>query len=295
VRAHVSSDAAERARAVARQNRVDLLLSVGGGSAIGLAKAVALHSGLPIVAVPTTYSGSEATAVWGLTDDGIKTTGIDPRVLPGTIIYDAELTQSMPRQLSVSSGLNALAHAIDALWAPRCSPATQSQALKAIRMLAAALPAVAENPGSLAARDQALRGAYLAAAVFNSTGSGLHHKICHVLGGTFGLPHSDTHAVMLPHVLAINLPAVPGLHARLADALEQMPTAGDAPGASKTDAVAALARLYDRLDAPRSLAALGFAEADIETATGIILPLVPASNPGEISREILIELLRAAL
>lgn len=279
---HVPVATARRARAVAEEHRVDLLVSVGGGSATGLAKAVALTTGLPVVAVPTTYAGSEATDVWGLTEEGRKTTGSDDRVLPQTIVYDAELTVSMPVELSVASGLNAMAHCVDSLWGPRASPVSTGLATEGARLLAGGLPLVVVDPEALTGRERTLAGAYLAAVAFTAAGSGLHHKACHVLGGRFGLPHAQTHAVVLPHVLAFNAPATPGAALRLAEALRS------------DDAVAGLAGLYDELDAPRSLRELGMRERDLAEATELILGQAPASNPRAVDREGLAALLHAA-
>jgi maleylacetate reductase len=216
---HVPLHKAEKARNAAIHNDIDLLISVGGGSAIGLAKAIALTSGLPILAVPTTYAGSEATNVWGLTEASRKTTGIDDRVLPVTVIYDAELTLSLPKDLSITSGLNALAHCIDSMWAPRTDPINQVLAAEGIRALNDGLPAISSNPNDLTGREQALYGAYLAAVAFASAGSGMHHKICHVLGGRWNLSHAQTHAVVLPHVVAFNAPAAKSAAARITTAL----------------------------------------------------------------------------
>ena len=204
---HVPTSVAERAREVAAAHEVDLLVSVGGGSATGLVKAIALTSGLPIVAVPTTYAGSEATNVWGMTEDNRKTTGVDPKVLPQAIVYDASLMVTLPVEMSVASGLNALAHCIDSLWAPKADPINAALAAEGARALHAGLLAVAADPAGLPGREEALYGAYLAAVAFASAGSGLHHKICHVLGGMFNLPHAQTHAVVIPHVLAFNAPS----------------------------------------------------------------------------------------
>lgn len=216
---HVPVENAERARQAAAANRIDLLVSIGGGSATGLAKAVALTSGLPIVSVPTTYAGSEATDVWGLTEDGRKTTGVDRRVLPETVIYDAGLTLSLPPELSIASGLNALAHCVDSLWAPNADPINAALATEGIRALARGLPAVKADPSGVPGRDETFYAAYLSAVAFASAGSGMHHKICHVLGGRFELPHAQMHAIVLPHVLAFNASAAPQAAARIAGAL----------------------------------------------------------------------------
>jgi alcohol dehydrogenase class IV len=279
---HVPVDVAGRARDVAKAHDAEVLVCVGGGSTTGLAKAVALTTGLPIVAVPTTYAGSEATDVWGLTEAGRKTTGVDPRVLPRAVVYDASLMLGLPVATSVASGLNALAHCVDALWGPRTDPIDQALALEGIRALSSGLPAVVADPRALDGREQTLYGAYLAAVAFASAGSGLHHKICHVLGGRFALPHAETHAVVLPYVLALNAPAVPALEGRMAAAF----------GADS--AVAGLDSLRAELDAPRSLRDLGLAEADLAGAVGPILEAAPPSNPVPVTAEVVGSLLRAA-
>ncbi|GAA1942733.1 maleylacetate reductase and hydroxyquinol 1,2-dioxygenase domain-containing protein [Kitasatospora viridis] len=289
---HVPVELAEAARAAAAAHGIDLLVSVGGGSATGLAKAVALTTGLPIVAVPTTYAGSEATDVWGLTEGRTKTTGSDDRVLPVSVIHDAELTRTLPVGLSVASGLNSLAHCVDSLWAPRADPINRALALEGARALAAALPAIVADGGDLAAREQALHGSYSAAVAFASAGSGLHHRICHVLGGTFGLPHAQTHAIVLPYVLALNAHAVPALSARLAAALGHP---GPADGDPAVAAVAALERLREALGAPRRLADLGLTERDLPEAVRRILAAAPATNPVPVTEQDLMALLTAAL
>ncbi|GAA1124752.1 maleylacetate reductase [Nocardioides aquiterrae] len=279
---HVPVPVAERARAAAAEHDVDLLISVGGGSTTGLAKAVALTTGLPIVAVPTTYAGSEATNVWGLTEGAKKTTGVDARVLPRAIVYDASLMLTLPVGLSVASGLNALAHCVDSMWAPRTDPIDAALAGEGIRTLAAGLPRVVDDPSGLEGREEALYGAYLAAVAFASAGSGLHHKICHVLGGRYDLPHAPTHAVVLPHVLALNAPAAPEADERIARAF------GTETGLEGLEALRA------RLDAPRALRDLGFEEDQIPDAVEAILPSVPESNPARVTPESLERLLRGA-
>jgi maleylacetate reductase len=279
---HVPVAVAERARETATAHDVDAVVSVGGGSATGLAKAVALTTGLPVVAVPTTYAGSEATAVWGLTEDGRKTTGTDPRVLPRSVVYDAGLTVSLPVDVSVASGLNAVAHCVDSLWAPRADPINTALAVEGVRTLTAALPTVVDNPEDLRGREQALCGAYLSAVAFASAGSGLHHKICHVLGGRYDLPHATTHAVVLPYVLALNGPGAPDAERRLAAAF-------DAP-----TALEGLQALRLRLSAPRALRDVGFDESLIPEAAAAILPAVPHGNPVDVTTADLEHLLRQA-
>jgi alcohol dehydrogenase class IV len=292
VRQHVPLELARRARAAAAQAGVSVVVSVGGGSTTGLAKAVAMEQDVRIVAVPTTYAGSEATDVWGLTEEGSKTTGSDPRVLPVTVVYDAELTTTLPVDMTVASGLNALAHCVDSLWAPRADPINLAMALEGARALTVGLPAVVGDPVDLAGREQCLYGAYLSAVAFASAGSGMHHKICHVLGGAYDLPHAPTHAVVLPYVLAHNAPGVPVLAGRLALAL------GAAPSTVEVDpvqaAVEALEVLRSSLGAPRSLAEVGMAEADLPDAVARCLPKIPESNPVPVTQASLSALLRAA-
>jgi maleylacetate reductase len=289
---HVPIEKAAKARAAAAERGIDLLICVGGGSTTGLAKAIALTSRLPIIAVPTTYAGSEATNVWGLTEDSRKTTGVDDIVLPATIIYDAALTLSLPVELSVASGLNALAHCVDSMWAPRADPINQALAAEGIRALAAGLPLVKDNPNDLPGREQALYGAYLSAVAFASAGSGMHHKICHVLGGAYNMPHAQTHATVLPYVLAFNAPAAPEAAKRMSAAFG---TSGrGATDSGPADAVAGLNALRAALDAPKALKEHGLAEENIPAAVQLILPAIPRSNPREVTADNLEQLLRAA-
>ncbi|WP_314176817.1 maleylacetate reductase [Streptomyces winkii] len=279
---HVPVPVAERARAAAAEHGADALVSVGGGSTTGLAKAVALTTGLPVVAVPTTYAGSEATDVWGLTEDGRKTTGVDARVLPRTIVYDASLMLTLPVDLSVASGLNALAHCVDSMWGPRADPVDRALAAEGVRALRTGLPQVAADPGGLRGREHTLYGAYLAAVAFASAGSGLHHKICHVLGGMFDLPHAQTHAVVLPHVLAFNAPSAPEAEQRIAAAF------------GSTTALDGLARLRADVNAPAALRDQGMPEDGIPAAAEAVLGAVPTGNPRPVTADGLTALLRAA-
>ena len=252
---HVPVEAAEAARAEARAGEVDCCVAIGGGSAVGLAKAVALAREVAIVAVPTTYAGSEMTPIWGMTEDGVKRTGRDSRVLPRTVIYDPALTLDLPPALSAASGMNALAHSVEALYAANAGPLVALMAEESIRALVRALPAVVAAPGDLEARARALYGAWLAGSALARADMGLHHKLCHLLGGRFGLPHAETHAALLPQVAAFNRVAAAEAMARIARAL----------GAS--DAPAGLYDLATALGAKTALADLGFAAADIAAAS----------------------------
>ncbi len=280
-RMHVPAEVAQRAVDVATETGADGCVAVGGGSAIGLGKAVALERALPVLAVPTTYAGSEMTPVWGLTEDGVKRTGREPRVQPVAVVYDPELTVTMPTDLTVTSGLNAVAHAVEGLYAPDASPVTSLMAEEAVRAFTGALPALTQDGGDIDARAEALYAAWLCGSVLGSTTMGLHHKLCHVLGGTLGLPHAATHAVVLPHVLAFNAPAAPDAAAALSRAL----------GAD--DSARALWDLAGDLGAPRSLRDLGMSETDVERVVELAAES-PYANPRPVDRADLDRIVRAA-
>jgi maleylacetate reductase len=241
---HVPAEVADAGVARARELGADGCVAVGGGSAIGLGKAIARDTGVPLLAVPTTYSGSEMTPVWGRTEDGVKTTGRDERVRPAVVVYDPELTTSLPVAVSVTSAGNALAHAVEALWAPDATPVTRLEAAESARAIVDALPRVAAAPDDPAARADLLYGAWLAGAGLAVTTMGLHHRLAHVLGGGLDLPHAGTHTVLLPHVVAWTLPAAPEAAALLERAL-----GGEPAGV--------LRRLFADLGAPTTLAELG--------------------------------------
>lgn len=269
---HVPVETARRARQAAQAHGANILVALGGGSAIGLAKAIALQDHYPILAIPTTYAGSEATNVWGITDARHKQTGTDEAVRPQSIIYDADLTEGLAPAVRASSGVNALAHGIDAMWAPQANPINRSWAIEGIRALATGLPQVCGSEDNVNGRELSLYGAYLAASAFSSAGSGLHHKICHVLGGAYDLPHAHTHAIILPHVLAFNAAAFPEAERRIAYAL----------GASC--ATGGLSALLKRLNTPASLTSIGFDPSSIAAAAELIVPYVPTGNPRPVSR-----------
>lgn len=281
VRRHVPLEDAEAARRRIRDLDVSVLVAVGGGSAIGLAKAIALTSDIPIIAVPTTYSGSEMTPIWGLTENGVKTTGRDGRVAPRAVVYDPELTYLLPPAITASSGMNAVAHCVDSFWAPHHDPLTDAMAERGLAALSASLPLAVADGVDPAARELALVGAWLGAAAFAAAGSSLHHKICHVLGGRYDLPHAETHAVLLPW------------SARLA--LRHQPTAGESleRALGDRDPVALLRKLSVDLGAPQHLSELGVTrEQAIETADEI--PLDSLATRFRVGREELRELLLAA-
>jgi alcohol dehydrogenase class IV/protocatechuate 3,4-dioxygenase beta subunit len=216
---HTPVEVTREALALVRSLGVDCLVSVGGGSATGLGKALSVRTGLPQIAVPTTYAGSEVTPVLGETDDTGKTTRSAPEIRPETVLYDVELTFGLPVPLSITSGVNAMAHAVEALYSPDANPVTDGQATRALTLLARALPEIVADPGDLAARSDALTGAWLAGICLGTVRMGPHHKLCHLLGGSYGLPHAPTHTVMLPQVMAAQADSAPTAMAAVAAAL----------------------------------------------------------------------------
>ena len=278
---HVPLDVAEAGRRRARELGADALLAIGGGSATGLAKAIALEQHLPIVAVPTTYAGSEMTPIFGITRDGRKTTGRDLHVLPRVVIYDPALTTMLPPGVTAGSGMNAIAHAVEGLYATGANPMLSLLAEEAIRVLSQALPMLVQEPEDLTVRTRALYGAYLAGVVQGAAGMGVHHRICHVLGGTYGLGHGSVNAVILPHAVRYNTQAAPAAIARVAEAL----------GAE--DAAVALFELAQRIGAPTSLKALGMPEETLAEAAHLAAEPPPA-NPRPVTAESVLALLREA-
>jgi maleylacetate reductase len=278
---HTPIEVAEAGRAAAERLGADAYVAIGGGTTIGLAKAIALATGRPIVAVPTTYSGSEMTPIQGITADGVKRTRRDPSMLPRVVIYDPELTLGLPARISGPSGMNAIAHCVEALYALNANPITSLMAEEGIRALGASLPVVVREPGDLEARSAALYGAWLAGAALGTVGMALHHKLAHVLGGSFNLPHAETHTLILPHAAAYNRGAAPDAMARIARAL----------GAE--DAPAALFDLAKALGAEMRLAAFGLSEADLDRAAELATQ-DPYYNPRPVSREAVRALLQDA-
>ncbi len=268
---HVPVETAQAAIAEAQRVNADCALAVGGGSTTGLGKAIALQSGLPILAVPTTYAGSEMTPIWGMTENGLKKTGRDARVLPRTVIYDPELTVSLPVGLTVTSGMNAIAHAAEGLYAQDSNPVMDLMAEEGIRALASALPLLRANPSDIDARGDALYGAWLCGTVLGNVGMALHHKLCHTLGGTLNLPHADVHTVVLPHAIAFNASAAPDAMKKISRAL------------GGADAAQGLYRLAKDNGAPVALRNIGMQQSDIDRIAQIAVqnpywnprPIVP--------------------
>ncbi|MBL8379227.1 MAG: maleylacetate reductase [Burkholderiales bacterium] len=268
---HVPIETARAAREEAARVGADCALAVGGGSTTGLGKAIALESALPILAIPTTYAGSEMTTIYGISEGGAKKTGRDARVLPRTVIYDPKLTLSLPPALSAVSGMNAIAHSVEALYAVDANPIISLMAEEGIRALARGLPRVVAAPGDLDARADCLYGAWLCGTALNGTSMALHHKLCHTLGGSFNLPHAETHTVILPHATAYNARGTPAAMVRIAAAL-------GAPTAAQ-----GLLDLERRLGTPLALKDIGLSEAALDRAAELAAAN-PYANPVPIER-----------
>jgi alcohol dehydrogenase class IV len=278
---HVPIETAQAGRAEAARVGADCCVAIGGGSTIGLGKAIALVTDLPIVAVPTTYAGSEMTTIYGITEGGRKQTGRAPRVLPKTVIYDPDLSRSLPPALSAASGMNAIAHAVEALYAPDANPIVEIMAEECIRALSGALPRIVADPDDRDARADALYGAWLGGSVLGAVAMSLHHKLCHTLGGSFNLPHAETHAVVIAHAAAYNAPAAAPALARVARAL------------GTASAPQGLFDLRAALGVPATLAAIGMRAEDLDAAADIATR-DPYANPRPIERDAVRALLQDA-
>lgn len=260
---------------------VDCTVAIGGGSTIGLGKAIALRTGLTQVVIPTTYAGSEMTPILGETQNGEKTTQRTLDVLPETVIYDVDLTLTLPARMSGTSGINAIAHAVEALYARDGNPVITLMAEEGIAALGRSLPIIAHAPSNIEARADALYGAWLCGACLGSVGMSLHHKLCHTLGGSFNLPHAETHTIVLPYAVAYNAPAAPDAMGRICRAL------------GCDDAATGLYDLGRAVGAPSALSELGVSVDDVERATELATRN-PYWNPREVEANGIQRLLRHA-
>jgi maleylacetate reductase len=281
VRMHTPVEVTEAALAIVEARDIDGLVAIGGGSTVGLGKALSLRTGLPHLAMPTTYAGSEMTPILGETAHGIKTTRRSQDLIPDTVIYDVDLTLGLPTRISAASGLNAIAHAVEALYAPDANPLTSLMAEEGIAALARALPSILAEQTDGTARRDALYGAWLCGACLGAVGMSLHHKLCHVLGGSFDLPHAETHAIVLPYASAYNAAAAPEAMTRVARALKV------------SDAAQGLYALARQLDLPRGLAEIGMPETGIDRAAEIAVQS-PYANPRLVDRASIRALIAAA-
>jgi alcohol dehydrogenase class IV len=278
---HTPVEATEQALQVVKELRAGAVVAIGGGSTIGLGKAIALRTDLPQIVIPTTYAGSEMTPIFGETKGGVKITQRTLKVLPEVVIYDVDLTMGLPASIATTSGMNAMAHAVEALYARDRNPVISLMAEEGIRSLAGALPRIPEDPHDPTARSDALYGAWLCGTCLGAVGMALHHKLCHVLGGTFNLPHAETHTIVLPHAVAYNAPAAPEAMERIARALRA------------ADAAQGLFELAGRLGAKQALRDIGMPEDSIEQAVKATLA-APYWNPRPLEEAALRSLLTRA-
>ena len=293
---HTPVEVTEHAVDVARDHRADAVVAIGGGSTTGLGKAVASRLGIRHLVVPTPYAGSEVTPVLGETSGGEKTTRSAPDILPDTVVYDVELTTSLPWAVSVTSAINALAHAVEALYANDATAGTDDLAIKAIRSLVGGLPVLRADLAGLDARADLLYGGWLAGRCLGAVGMGLHHKLCHTLGGAFNLPHAATHTVVLPYAMAYNAPAAPRAMSLIAEAMRVDKQGGRPPWPPATDdedAPSAVQSLVRELGGPTSLREIGLAWGDIDRAAELAAAQA-YPNPRELTRAGITQLLQHA-
>ena len=278
---HVPIETAREARRMAAELGADCAIAIGGGSTIGLGKAIALDSRLPIVAIPTTYAGSEMTPIYGLTENGVKKTGRDFRVLPKVVLYDPDLSVGLPPAVSIPSGINAIAHAAEALYAFDGNSVTSLMAEEGIRAMASALDTLRDDPRSRTAHWDAMYATWLCGSVLGQVSMGLHHKLCHTLGGSFDLPHAQTHAIMLPHTMAYNSEAATEAMEGLSRALG----VGNGPQG-----------LYDlllRLGVPTALRQIGMPAGGLDQVAELAMS-APYPNPRPLKHEGIRALLQRA-
>lgn len=267
---HTPVEVTEDALRHVQEINADCIVAIGGGSTTGLGKAIAYRTDLPQIVIPTTYAGSEATPILGQTEDGVKTTLTDRKVLPEVILYDPELVATLPVGMTVTSALNAMAHAAEALYARDKSEDSSQLAIDGLTSFVKSLPKVLLDPEDLAAREETQRGAWACGAVLGRVGMALHHKLCHTLGGSFELPHAETHAIILPHAIHYNAQAVPGLLAPVTDLLD-----GSSPGM-------ALWQFAKSMGAPLALRDLGLQAQDLDRVAEIATRN-PYWNPREVT------------
>lgn len=278
---HTPKSVTDEALTLYKGNDADGVISLGGGSTINLGKAIAWRTDAPQICVPTSYAGSEMTSILGESEDGKKTTFRDLKLLPETVIYDVDFTMSLPHQMTVTSGMNAIAHAVEALYAENANPVLSLIAEDGIRALARALPKLTAALDDKQARYDALYGAWLCAVSLGSGGVALHHKLCHVLGGSFNLPHAETHTIVLPHAIDYNAPAIP-------EAMDRMRRATGSERPAQY-----LFNLAKDAGVPTALESLGMPESGIEKAVEITFDN-PYYNPRPFERDEIARIIRQA-
>lgn len=278
---HCPQPGAEAALGLFSDLNADAVVPFGGGSTLGLGKVITVRTGSPMVAVPTTYSGSEMTPIYGMKIGHEKRTWRDAAALPKAVIYDPALTVDLPAGLTATTGMNCLAHAVEALYPKEANPIAADLAERCIAALSVGLPGSVERPHDLKAREQALYGGFLGGLLVTMVGIALHHRICHVLGGRFGVPHGESNSVILPYAVAYNAPAAPAAMAAIRRSL------------GVEDAAAGVFDLAGRIGAPRSLKALGMPADGLAMAAEETVATL-AYNPRSVTVPEITALLQAA-
>ena len=269
---HVPVETVAQATAEVKRLEADCSVSIGGGSTTGLGKALAFNLGLPNIAIPTSYAGSEMTNIWGITENNRKITSRDNVVVPALTIYDPKLTLTMPAAFAGASGLNAMAQAVANLVSKDPNPIVSVMAQEAIRALSHSLPIVISDPDNMEARTEAMYGACLAGGALGTGTTGLHHRLCHTFGGTFNTPHAETHTILLPHSVAYNAAATPAGAGKIADAM------------GVDDAATGIFELAKTIGVPTALKDIGVKRTDLDEAAAVATE-TPVNNPEPVTKE----------
>ena len=289
---HVPKEAVAAAQSLAAQRQVNLVVAFGGGSTIGVGKGVVLATGSPLIAIPTTYSGSEMTSVVGITDrtEGKKRLQKDPAVLPRLVVYDPDVTLDLSAELTAATGMNALAHCVEACYSRDANPEVQRIALDGIRHIVRSLPLCVANGHDIEAREDLLKGAHLAGLSIGNSTMALHHGLCHVLGGRTGVAHGVLNAIVLPHVMRFNAEAVPDAMSAIADAMDAGARTRDVQAAARFTAA-----LLESLPVPKRLREAGVpAEILDAVAADAATNATVKANPRRVSDREILELLHGA-
>ena len=277
---HTPVEVTKQALEKVLEKKADCLVAIGGGSATGLSKALAYRTKLPQIVIPTTYAGSEVTPNLGQTENKLKIALRCEQIIPNVVIYDPKLTLKLPINTSITSGFNAMAHAIEGLYAKDANPISSMLANEGLRALISALPNLKQNPTDVNARSEALYGAWSCGTVLGTVGMALHHKLCHVLGGSFDTPHAETHTILLPYTISYNAKTASNSLEKLQDLLDNSPGTG-------------LYEFAKKLNAPLALKEIGLSEQDLDSAAEIATEN-PYWNPRPITRDAIRQLLQDA-
>jgi len=270
-------------RRLAKKHRADCAVSYGGGTAVGLAKAIALEQEIPVISVVTTFSGSETTDLQAILTDGLRVGYKSEWILPKIIIYDPEAAMGVPVEILIPSGVNAIAHGVESCYSQGATPVNNLIAGEGISAMASALKRISSGEDNSNARGDGLYGAWLCGTSLGSAGVALHHKFAHVLGSTFALEHSMVHTAALPYSVAYTAPGAP----------EAMKHISAALGSNGTPAATALYELNKEIGAPTSLKEIGMPLEGIEKAARMIAEN-PYPNPVPVKYDLIFSMIEDA-